>query len=32
MEQHPYFIFGSRINIVGVKTPEEYLEALNQVV
>jgi len=28
MEHHPYFIFGSRINIAGVKFPEEYLEAL----
>ena len=29
MEQHPYFIFGSRINVVGVKSSEEYLESLN---
>jgi predicted DsbA family dithiol-disulfide isomerase len=32
MEQHPYFIFGSCINIAGVKFPEDYLEALHQVV
>jgi predicted DsbA family dithiol-disulfide isomerase len=29
MEQHPYFIFGSRINIVGVKSPDEYAAFLN---
>jgi predicted DsbA family dithiol-disulfide isomerase len=28
MEQHPYFIFGSRINIVGVRPPQEYLESI----
>ena len=29
MEYHPFFIFGSRINVAGLKTPEEYLDSLN---
>lgn len=29
MEYHPFFIFGSRINVAGLKTPEQYLEQLN---
>jgi predicted DsbA family dithiol-disulfide isomerase len=29
MEYHPFFIFGSRINVVGLKSPDEYLESLN---
>ena len=29
MEHHPFFIFGSRINVAGLKNPEEYLDSLN---
>jgi predicted DsbA family dithiol-disulfide isomerase len=29
MEHRPCFIFGSRVNVVGLKSPDEYLETLN---
>ena len=31
MEHHPFFIFGSRINVVGLKAPDEYLESLEMI-